>query len=235
MIDEALKRAREQAERQQGAQRSAASRWVPAYPLARRRSRALVWTAAAAGCLLVGVAAGLVASRFAGEKEPGKEGITLPDEQEPEGAEGSSSAAGAVLLEESTDLTTDVPFPLPTTGLPPDVPLAPVPLPAPELPPPAVEEVPVEPPSPAQPSSAPPGPAAPADPPASTHTRRASIPGGGEIALGGIAFSPSRPVAMLNGKVVGVGEVIEGFTVIAIEPRRVELRGHGTTLFLSLD
>ncbi|HEX5758728.1 MAG TPA: hypothetical protein VF121_06000, partial [Thermoanaerobaculia bacterium] len=68
-----------------------------------------------------------------------------------------------------------------------------------------------------------------------SHVRRAPVPGGGAIELGGIAFSANQPVALLNGRVVGVGEVVEGFTVIAIEPRRVELRGHGTTVFLTLD
>jgi hypothetical protein len=61
--------------------------------------------------------------------------------------------------------------------------------------------------------------------------RRAQLPGGGEIALGGIAFS-TNPVALLNGKVVGVGEVVDGMTVVAIVPGRVELAGRGTRLAL---
>jgi len=73
-------------------------------------------------------------------------------------------------------------------------------------------------------------PAAP-EGPAATYVRRAPLPGGGAIALGGIAFS-TNPVALLNGKVVGIGEVVDGMTVVAIAPGRVDLEGRGTRLAL---
>jgi len=241
LIDEALKRAREQAERESAEQRSAASRWVPAYPLARRRSRALVWAGLAAACLLLGIGAGLLASRFSGGEERAG-GIELPPGTGEESGEGGlPPAAGAVLLEDTTgttDLSTDLPFPLPVTELPEDEALEPrlVPETVPEaVPPPVVAPRPA-PAAPPEPVPAEPSPAA--EPPAGgveTHVRRAPVPGGGWIQLGGIAFSADRPVALLNGRVVSVGEVVEGFTVISIAPKRVELRGHGTSLVLTLD
>ena len=242
LIDEALKRAREQAERESAAQRSAASRWVPAYPLARRRSRGLVWAGLAAACLLLGVGAGLLASRFSGGEERAG-GIELPDGTVEEGGEGGlPTAAGAVLMEDTTgttDLSTDLPFPLAVTGLPEDEGLEPrlLPEPVPEpVPPPAPPGLEPVPPPRAEPEPVePPAPSGAAADGAETHVRRAPVPGGGWIQLGGIAFSADQPVALLNGRVVSVGEVVEGFTVISIAPRRVELRGHGTTLVLTLD
>ena len=245
LIDEALKRAREQAERESAAQRSAASRWVPAYPLARRRSRGLVWAGLAAACLLLGVGAGLLASRFSGGEERAG-GIELPDGTVEEGGEGGlPTAAGAVLMEDTTgttDLSTDLPgFPFvePLTEPPEEGDLEPrlVPVPVPEkVPPPAPPGLEPVPPPKAEPEPVePPAPSGAAADGAETHVRRAPVPGGGWIQLGGIAFSADQPVALLNGRVVSVGEVVEGFTVISIAPRRVELRGHGTTLVLTLD
>ena len=246
LIDEALKRAREQAERESAAQRSAASRWVPAYPLQRRRSRGLMWAGLAAACLLLGVGAGLLASRFSGGGEELAGGIELPGGTVEEGGEGGlPTAAGAVLMEDTTgttDLSTDLPgFPFvePLTEPPEDGDLEPrlVPVPVPEkVPPPAPPGLAPVPPPQAEPEPVePPAPSGAAAAGAETHVRRAPVPGGGWIQLGGIAFSADQPVALLNGRVASVGEVVEGFTVISIAPRRVELRGHGTTLVLTLD
>lgn len=58
-------------------------------------------------------------------------------------------------------------------------------------------------------------------------------PGGGRVELGGIVFSES-PAALLNGRVLPVGGVVEGLTVARIEENRVELQGDGITVFLSL-
>ena len=59
------------------------------------------------------------------------------------------------------------------------------------------------------------------------------VPGGGSVKLNGIAFSQDRPVAVLDGRVMGPGESIQGFTVVSIESGRVTLQGHGTTVFLA--
>lgn len=59
------------------------------------------------------------------------------------------------------------------------------------------------------------------------------VPGGGSVKLNGIAFSPDNPVAVLDGRVMAPGEVIQGFTLVAIESGRVKLQGHGATVYLS--
>lgn len=45
------------------------------------------------------------------------------------------------------------------------------------------------------------------------------------IALGGILWDPQRPTCILNGMVVGIGEGLNGYTVVAIESNAVVLRG----------
>ncbi len=59
------------------------------------------------------------------------------------------------------------------------------------------------------------------------------VPGGGTLKLNGIAYSQERPVVVLDGRVMGTGEVVQGFTVVAIEAGRVKLEGYGATVFVS--
>lgn len=54
---------------------------------------------------------------------------------------------------------------------------------------------------------------------------RAELPGDLTLELGGIAWSESRPFALINGTVLGPGDRIAGLTIVAIEPRQVELSG----------
>ncbi|HET9208805.1 MAG TPA: hypothetical protein VFR03_00320 [Thermoanaerobaculia bacterium] len=120
--------------------------------------------------------------------------------------------------------------------------LAPEPVPAP----PPVKAAPS--PQPAAETSAPaPTPAqtapAPAAPPqsapegglteGSTYTGELPVPGGGSVKLNGIVYSPDHPIAVLDGRVMGPGENVQGFTVVAIESGRVKLQGHGATVYLS--
>ncbi len=65
--------------------------------------------------------------------------------------------------------------------------------------------------------------------------REAVLPDGATLTLGGIAWSETGPFALLNGRVVGPGERVEGYRVVEIEPRRVQLRGHAGTLFIGLE
>jgi hypothetical protein len=58
--------------------------------------------------------------------------------------------------------------------------------------------------------------------------------GGRRIELGGIAWSETGPFALINGRVMGPGESVEGWVLERIEPRRVELRGPEGTLYLTL-
>jgi hypothetical protein len=59
------------------------------------------------------------------------------------------------------------------------------------------------------------------------------VPGDEPVKLNGIAFSQDQPVAVLDGRVMGPGETIKGFTIVSIESGRVKLQGHGTTVFLA--
>jgi hypothetical protein len=60
------------------------------------------------------------------------------------------------------------------------------------------------------------------------------IPGGGVVKLNGIAFSPDHPIAVLDGRVVAPGEVVQGFTVLEIQADHVTLQGHGAKVSVSL-
>jgi hypothetical protein len=65
------------------------------------------------------------------------------------------------------------------------------------------------------------------------YTGEVPVPGGGSLKLNGIVFSQDHPIAVLDGRVMGPGESVQGFTVVAIESGRVKLQGHGTTVYLS--
>jgi hypothetical protein len=114
--------------------------------------------------------------------------------------------------------------------------------PEPELPtqpqpvarPPVNEKSP--PPSQAAPNDAP-GPAPAATPTAldgRTFTKTAQLSGGRELHLQGIAWSDTHPVAMVNGRALGIGEGLEGFLVEAIDPDFVTLRGGDVTFRIKL-
>jgi hypothetical protein len=92
--------------------------------------------------------------------------------------------------------------------------------------------------TPSAPSPAPPAPAAPAgDSPGlvdgKVYIGEVPVPGGGSVKINGIAFSQDQPVAVLDGRVMGPGESVGGFTLVAIESGRVKLQGHGATVYLS--
>jgi hypothetical protein len=117
----------------------------------------------------------------------------------------------------------------------PEAPVLPPVAPAPA--PPVQAEAPAPAPAPVQ---AAPAPAAPPQPtPASglvegnTYTGELPVPGGGSVKLNGIVFSPDHPIAVLDGRVMGPGENVQGFTVVSIESGRVKLQGHGATVYLS--
>jgi hypothetical protein len=65
------------------------------------------------------------------------------------------------------------------------------------------------------------------------YTGEVPVPGGGSLKLNGIVFSQDHPIAVLDGRVMGPGESVQGFTVVAIESGRVKLQGHGTTVYLA--
>ena len=67
-----------------------------------------------------------------------------------------------------------------------------------------------------------------------TYVGEVTAPDGAKIELGGIVYSETSPVALINGKVLGPGATVEEFTIVSIQPDRVELRGRGITIFLAL-
>ena len=60
------------------------------------------------------------------------------------------------------------------------------------------------------------------------------VPDGGKITLEGIVWSETNPIALINGKVLPPGGVVEEYTIVSIQPDRVELKGRGTTVFITL-
>ncbi|HKV07413.1 MAG TPA: hypothetical protein VJ725_04680 [Thermoanaerobaculia bacterium] len=117
---------------------------------------------------------------------------------------------------------------------PPQQEIRPSPLPQPETPPaPPVVVAPQAPPVQPVQETAPPAPA-PAPQESRSYVGEVPVPGGSVLRLNGIAFSTESPVAVLDGKVVGPGEVVQGFTVVEIRRNQVKLEGHGQTVFVSL-
>ena len=68
-----------------------------------------------------------------------------------------------------------------------------------------------------------------------TYVGSISLPGGAKIELGGIVYSESNATALVNGRPLGVGSYVEGFTIVTIEPGRLELEGNGLKVFLALN
>lgn len=60
-----------------------------------------------------------------------------------------------------------------------------------------------------------------------TFVREASIPGVGRLRLGGIAWSERQPFALINGRVLGPGDRIQGLQVAAVSRGEVVLRAEG--------
>jgi hypothetical protein len=64
---------------------------------------------------------------------------------------------------------------------------------------------------------------------------RVRLDDGKELVLRGIAAGgEGAPVALVNRRAVGVGEIVDGWKVVRIEPKQVELVRGGETVMLSL-
>ncbi|HEY0556869.1 MAG TPA: hypothetical protein VGG20_21610 [Thermoanaerobaculia bacterium] len=125
----------------------------------------------------------------------------------------------------------------PPVEAPPPAPRNPAPEAPPATPAPTLAPVPT-PAAPVEPTPSQPAPAAPAAGSGglvegNTYVGEVPVPGGGSVKLNGIVFSPDHPIAVLDGRVMGPGETVQGFTVVAIESGRVKLQGHGATVYLS--
>lgn len=67
-----------------------------------------------------------------------------------------------------------------------------------------------------------------------TFVKIARLSGGRQLHLQGIAWSDTQPVAVINGRALGIGEGLEGYLVEAIDRDFVTLRGGDTTLTIRL-
>jgi hypothetical protein len=254
LIDEALKRARQEAARQDEAARELRYRQVPVIPGLRQPARrSWLLPVVIAACLAVGVGIGLFLSGRQGEDQR----AALPP---PPSAPAAPAPARVEPPAESQPEATAVPAPAPLPSPPP-------PVIEEEPAPPAVEERPVqkeepviadmrqreialspappatresEPPAPAPPAVPAPEPVVPEPAPAPAvagqervYQQEMPLPGGGSLRLNGIAFS-EQPVALFGDKVVAPGESVAGYKVVAIEARRVRLEGQGGVVVVEM-
>ena len=67
-----------------------------------------------------------------------------------------------------------------------------------------------------------------------TYVGEVAIPDGGKVTLEGIVWSETNPVALVNGRVLPPGGIVEEFTIASIQSDRIELKGRGITIFLAL-
>lgn len=222
LIGEALKRARLEAARREGEERGTAHSTMPAYLPARRRSRA-TWIAATLLAALTGAAAVYLLLRPAASTPPFSAHPPLLGKED--GGPGDDS-----MVE---------PAAVPTRSTPP--PATPSPAASPSLAPPASAGSPQSTvkapsvPSPV-PTAAPAAPAAAAVPStagARVYVRVAEL-GGTRLELDGIVASETDPVAMINRKLLGIGEGLDGWVVEKIEAKQVTLRGGRETVVLKL-
>ena len=234
LISDALKKARQEAARQDSLRQGVPYAVGAVSPPERRRTLVPLLAGLAVGAALAGGGAGFVyfSSREPAAKARVAEAAPPPVVREvPETAPAPEAEAPPV----APSLPPAVSVPAVAVEAPAPPPAAPS-RPEPEIlletsPPPAAPRP--EEPSPVQEEE--PVPVAP--PPAQesrSFVETVPIPGGGTLRLNGIAFSTVSPVAVIDGKVVGPGEVVQGFTVVEIQQNRVKLEGHGETVYVSL-
>ncbi|HZI63595.1 MAG TPA: hypothetical protein VFE44_02380, partial [Thermoanaerobaculia bacterium] len=233
LISEALKRARLEAARREGEERRTVYASAPAYAPRRRRPPAAALVAAG---LAVGVlaGAGIYWALRAGGVAPGPPPAAPARPAAPAAPVAKSPAPQPAAQTAPQPAPIPAPVaaaaaPQPSTPQSPPIAVAPPRASAPPAPPAAPPAARAAPPAPAQP----PPPAAPE--PGRTYSRAVDLAGGKRLELDGIVASPTEPLAMMNRRLMAPGEVIEGHTLVRIEPKRVELRGPGgATFFISL-
>lgn len=71
-------------------------------------------------------------------------------------------------------------------------------------------------------------------PQARVFVERATLASGDTLELGGIAWSQTGPYALLDERVVGLGESVMGYLVTRIAPQEVELEGSDGTILIRL-
>jgi hypothetical protein len=177
--------------------------------------------------------------------------LARPREERKDSIEGATEVASASVSASVPDLTSAAgprPASAPTPAAEPSSPAGPsaseatsapqrtLPLPkTTSQPPPAAPSA-----SESQPSraaaavSAPVAPAAPAGRRTGDFLRSVEFPDGTKLELGGIVYSEAAPFAYLNGRLVGVGEFVEGFRIDRIEREQVLLSGDAGSIRIRL-
>jgi len=240
LIDDALKRAREEAARQDEALRREKRPWIPPPPEKLRSAGMPVVLAAASAVVLLGAAAWWVTRNRGATPRPGN-GASAPRVPASPISAAPRTAHPPPVLE-----TVEVP---PPAGARPRTPEPSAAAPAsaadasPTAPAPRARRA-----SPA-PAAAPPPQAGSAAAPAperasrgsaaaalrdgSTFVRVADLPSGEKIELGGIVWSDTNPVAVIGGQLLSPGARIGDFQIVRIEENRVTLYGRGVTIYLT--
>lgn len=257
LIGEALKKARQEAARQDAQRPRSPYAVGAAEPAERRTGLVAILAGVGVGCLVAGVILAVAWSAGWGPfARPAKPAVQVaagaPNSQPPVKPVSEPAAVPPAMIEEEeppvpVQSARPEPSSVEARQAPPVLEVRPT---APAEPP-AARPAPTPPPSAAAeenraPAAAAPSAPAPAKPdrpslPASagnlvdgqTYVGEVPVPGGGTVRLNGIVFSQEQPVAMLDGRVMAPGEIIQGFTVAAIEAGRVKLQGYGTTVFVS--
>jgi hypothetical protein len=205
LIGEALKRARLDAARREGEERGTAHSSMPAYVPERRRFPT-AWVLGLLAACALGVAAAIVLMR------PAPPAPTLAVEKV------APTPAAATPEEPASTAAAAAPPP----ASEPAAPVATVPVA--KVPPPAAAAEP--PPRPARVEP-------PAPPGARVYLGVADL-GATRLELDGIVASATDPVAMINRKLLGIGEGVDGWVVEKIEPKQVTLHGGSETIVLRL-
>lgn len=263
LISDALKKARQEAARQDSLRQTLPYAVGSADPPERRNLYMPLLAGLGAGCVLAAVVFGIVYLGGWGPFSRTRRGTVQVAETQtpatvPAPAPSAEPAPAPPVIEERSQPAPPIPAPslVPpapvqeprpksTPAAPPlaETPVArtqPAPVPEDEArlaPPPVPTPVPSPVPTVAAPIRA------PAPPPAASnggpedgksYVNEVPIPGGGVVKLNGIAYSPDHPIAVLDGRVVAPGEVVQGFTVLEIQADHVTLQGHGAKVSVSL-
>lgn len=264
LIDEALKRARQEAARQDEAARELRYRQVPVIPGLRQPARrSWVLPAIIAACLIVGIGLGLALSGGGGEEQraalppaPSAPLVPAPTPAAPAAPEVPPSPLPAVVEEEPAPPPIEEKperRPVPEAAAPPaqpvqeeepaiadmrqrEITLNPAPPPPQAEPTPAPETREEVPLSRSAGEGAPePAPPPPAVEPGQVRTYQQELPLAGGGTLRLNGIAYSeRPVALFGDKVVAPGESVAGYKVLAIEPGRVRLEGQGGVVVVEM-
>jgi hypothetical protein len=256
LISDALKKARQEAARQDSLRQNLPYAVGTVDAPERRSTLIPILAGLGAGCLLAAVIFGIVyAAGWGPFARTPKEAVQVAEATQPAATSepvptvASTPAPQPVIEERSSPAPTPTPAP----------PVAPTPrpqaTPAPVRTAPPVAETPtvrvepspapappVETPRPAAPVVSIPAIPTPVPAPASnaealedgkSYVSEVPVPGGGVVRLNGIAYSPEHPIAVIDGRVMGPGETVQGFTVLEIQASHVKLQGHGATVYVT--